>query len=220
MNILKVTLATATLFTFTTNTAWSNPPLPRAKPEMHYAIVPVHLTKADHYNQDQASFTKEKPETLNLEDISDRFTVGRKGDLTLSCNEIIDEARAMQEIAALSEREVSQSEMHEAGISVAGALGSFLIGSLTGGIGFAAAGYLAKEIPEEHAELAEQIGDTAEQRASLMMGIYQAQECVEPWPFSPASTPNKNIKDNQDSQTKSPMQKASYALTNKNRYNK
>lgn len=117
-----------------------------------------------------------------VKSLHNEFTIARQGDLELSCLELIAEADSMHDIVNISDDQITDSQFQKKGIGVAGAIGSFLVGSLTGGIGFAAAGFLAKEIPENRAEEAAQFRDIATQRRSLMMGIYQAKGCENPWP--------------------------------------
>lgn len=112
-------------------------------------------------------------EVLNLR-------VSREGDLEFSCGQLSQEALLMRDIIEITQDTRDNTEVTNTGIGVAGAVGSFLIGSVTGGIGLAAAGYVAKEMAEEEAEDAEGLQDIAFQRRALMMGIFNAKGCEGP----------------------------------------
>jgi len=76
------------------------------------------------------------------------------------------------------------SEMKSHGISAAGAVGSFLIGTVTGGIGLAVGGFLMNYSVEERSDEADKIQDIAAQRRTLMMGIHNAKGCYGPIDFA------------------------------------
>ena len=65
--------------------------------------------------------------------------------------------------------------MRKNGIKAAGAIGSFLVGSVTGGVGLAVGGFLLDQGVDEARTNADDFQDTAEQRRTLMMGIYNAK---------------------------------------------
>lgn len=106
--------------------------------------------------------------------------VSRVGDTELSCGQLSQEGVLMRDIIATTEDIKEGSEKRNMGITAAGAVGSFLISSVTGGIGIAAAGYLLKHSGEETQEEADNIQDIAKQRRSLMVGIYNAKGCNGP----------------------------------------
>lgn len=70
--------------------------------------------------------------------------------------------------------------MQSHGITAAGAIGSFLIGSVTGGVGLAVGGLLLDHNVGKNADQADGIQDVAEQRRTLMMGIFNAKGCEGP----------------------------------------
>lgn len=109
-----------------------------------------------------------------------QLTVSRLGDTELSCDELSLEADHMQEIISTKQDIRDETKMRSAGIGVAGTAAGFLIGTVTGGLGLAAAGYLAKEANEEKGDKAENLQDVAEQRRALMKGIFEAKGCEGP----------------------------------------
>lgn len=102
------------------------------------------------------------------------------GDTELSCGALSREALRMRDIIVRKDNDRKNAEMREHGITAAAGIGSFLIGTATGGIGFAAAGFIAAEANEDDAEKAEAVQDLAEQRRSLMIGIFNAKGCAGP----------------------------------------
>jgi hypothetical protein len=106
--------------------------------------------------------------------------VSKPGDLEMSCGELSEEALLMNDIIATTQDIRDNSEVKERGIGVAGAAASFLVGTLTGGLGIAAAGYLANEAVEGKGDNAESVQDVAEQRRSFVTGIYNSKGCLGP----------------------------------------
>lgn len=124
---------------------------------------------------------------LALEDHADsepklkqEFKVSKPGDFEKSCGPLSQEAQNMSKIITAMDEVKDKSEMQSHGITAAGAVGSFLIGTVTGGIGLAVGGMLLDYNVDEHADNAEDIQDIAQQRRSLMMGIYNAKGCFGP----------------------------------------
>lgn len=74
----------------------------------------------------------------------------------------------------------NNSELRSHGVTAAGAIGSFLIGSATGGIGLAVGGFLMNHTIDERKDRADTLQDTAAQRRTLMMGIHNAKGCFGP----------------------------------------
>lgn len=109
-----------------------------------------------------------------------KLQISRLGDTELSCGELSEEASLMQEIVNTTQSIKDQKDFEKTGVTAAGAIGSFLVGSVTGGIGIAAAGYLLKDNLDDHAESANGIQDIAKQRRMLMIGIYHAKGCSGP----------------------------------------
>lgn len=105
----------------------------------------------------------------------------------------------MRAIISTTQEIQDDSDLHQKGIKAAGAIGSLLIGSATGGIGLAAAGFLAGMPVEDRAENANNVQDIAEQREMFMKGIYNAKGCYGPFDFdnpvidAKEDSPNKDI---------------------------
>ena len=106
--------------------------------------------------------------------------ISRQGDLELNCGQLSQEAVLMREIITTTQDIKDDSKIKSRGIGVASAVGSLLIGTATAGIGFAAAGYMLDYSTNETADSADSVQDIAQQRRSLMMGIYNAKGCEGP----------------------------------------
>lgn len=106
--------------------------------------------------------------------------VSRRGDVDLSCGQLSAEAETMRAIIFNTQDIRDDSANKSTGINVAGTAASFLIGTVTGGIGLAAAGFLMDENVGDIADNAEKMQDTAQQRRALMAGIYEAKGCYGP----------------------------------------
>jgi len=106
--------------------------------------------------------------------------VSQLGDTEKSCGALSYEALFMRHIIHVTQDMKNTAEMKDHGITAAGAVGSFLVGTVTGGIGFAAAGFLATQVNDEQAEKAETLQDKAGERRSLMVGIHKAKGCYGP----------------------------------------
>lgn len=121
-----------------------------------------------------------RAETLASETTDDPYAlqVTQPDDMNLSCNGLHQEALLMRDIIQTTEELKNQAQMKEHGIKAAGAIGSFLIGSVTGGLGLAAAGFLANNEVESDAKSADAIQDKAEARRSLMVGLYNGKNCL------------------------------------------
>ncbi len=126
-------------------------------------------------------------------DSSNDLQISRIGDLELSCGQLSEEAVNMRDLIYSTQDIKDDSKLKSHGISAAGALGSLLIGTATGGIGLAAAGFLMEQGVSNTADKAEDIQDVAQQRRSLMMGVFNAKGCYgpiehamqDPIPFDP-----------------------------------
>ena len=105
------------------------------------------------------------------------FRVTQPDDLTLNCDQLWDEAFTMKQIIASTQDTRQDSRMQERGISVLGTAASYLVGTVTGGIGIAAAGMIAKQAASSNEESAEEIQDVAEQRRTLMVSLFKIREC-------------------------------------------
>lgn len=119
--------------------------------------------------------------------------VSRKGDTDMSCGELSQEAALMRDIVNTTEEIKDRSELQQHGVTAVGAVGSFLVGTMTGGIGLAAAGFLAEHEIDEKGDKADSVQDIAEQRRSLMMGIYNAKGCLGPIDHAMQDPPKMDI---------------------------
>lgn len=106
--------------------------------------------------------------------------VSYEGDLKMDCGELSREASLMRDIIFTTQDIKDDGTLKKAGIGVAGAIGSFLVGTVTGGIGIAAAGFVAKEANESISNDADDVQIIAKQRRTLMLGIYNAKGCLGP----------------------------------------
>lgn len=105
------------------------------------------------------------------------FKVVRETDMQMSCEQLAQEALLMRDIIQTTEDIKSHARFNGHAVTAAAGLGSFLVGTLTGGIGFAAAGFIASQEVEEDEQSAEEIQDIAHQRRALIRGIYKAKAC-------------------------------------------
>ncbi len=113
--------------------------------------------------------------------------VSRVGDLYMGCGALSREATLMRDIIFTTQDIKNNREMESMGISAAGAIGSLLIGTATGGVGLAAAGFMLDRNAENGLEKADSVQDTAEQRRTFVMGIYNAKGCYGPIEHAMAS---------------------------------
>lgn len=103
-----------------------------------------------------------------------------QGDLEMSCGALSYEAANMRDIIHAMQDVKNASSMQSHGLTAAGAVGSFLVGTVTGGIGLAVGGFLLDYSIDERENNADTYQDIAEQRRTLMMGIYNAKGCNGP----------------------------------------
>jgi hypothetical protein len=106
--------------------------------------------------------------------------ISREGDIDMSCGPLSHEALRMRDIIYKTQEVKDRAKMQNHGIAAAGAIGSFLIGSVTGGVGLAVGGFLLDQNFDKIEEDADNIQDIAAQRRTLMMGIYNAKGCEGP----------------------------------------
>lgn len=106
--------------------------------------------------------------------------VSYEGDVEMSCGALSSEAGNMRDIIYATQDIKNHAKMKKQGIKAAGAIGSFLIGSVTGGVGLAVGGFLLDQGVDNTRSNADIFQDTAEQRRTLMMGIYNAKGCNGP----------------------------------------
>jgi hypothetical protein len=108
------------------------------------------------------------------------IVVSRKDDLKLDCAALRAEVSAMRAVIASAGQDKSRASLQSSGISAAGAVGSLLVGTVTGGIGLAAAGLVLDHNVSEHKDDADELQDLAAQRRTWLKGLYTAQACEGP----------------------------------------
>ena len=129
----------------------------------------------------ETSFTHSDPFALH---------VAKDGDLDMPCKALIDEAALMRDIIQTTEDIKGDSEFNGHAVTAVGAVGSFLVGTATAGLGLAAAGFVAAREVEGSGDNADNIQDTAHQRRALISGIFKAKNCTDPeGAFAAAMTP-------------------------------
>ncbi len=106
--------------------------------------------------------------------------ISYEGDVEMSCGSLSVEAGNMRDVIYATQEIKDHAKMKKQGIKAAGAIGSFLIGSVTGGVGLAVGGFLLDQGVDSTRSNADVFQDTAEQRRTLMMGIYNAKGCNGP----------------------------------------
>lgn len=117
---------------------------------------------------------------VNLERNPETLQISQTGDLEMTCHQISHEVSAMENIIFDTQEIQDNSKITGTGINVGKAVGSYLVGSLIGGLGIIAAGYIVSEAANGSAKSAEALQDIAFQRRSFMAGIYNAKGCVGP----------------------------------------
>jgi hypothetical protein len=90
----------------------------------------------------------------------------------------------MDEVIRQARETQKESQIANTGVGVAKTVASYLVGSLGGAIGIMAAGYIVGEATDDQAENASDLEDTAQQRRSFMIGVYNARSCVGPVEFT------------------------------------
>jgi hypothetical protein len=83
----------------------------------------------------------------------------------------------MRDIIKTTEVIKDDAKFKEHGVTAVGALGSFLVGTATAGLGLAAAGFFVSPEVKDGADQIDDVQDIAEQRRSFMVGIYNAKQC-------------------------------------------
>ena len=86
----------------------------------------------------------------------------------------------MNEIIQTTEDLKSDATFNNHAIAAAAGVGSFIVGTITGGLSLAAAGFFASQEIDGDKDNAENIQDIAHQRRALMLGIHEAQGCETP----------------------------------------
>jgi len=174
----------------------SEAPLPEKKPGIEKASVsPASLAEAKHLLE-QISMELKKtssehkgtpppaptPEQQKESPKSEatNLTISKPEDLEMHCGALSQEAMRMRDIIYTTQDVKDTARMRSHGITAAGAVGSFLIGSVTGGVGLALGGFLLDQNIGQTADDADGVQDIAEQRRTLMMGIFNAKRCQGP----------------------------------------
>ena len=124
-----------------------------------------------------ASFLLAPTTSLAGNDDPYAFKVVKDGDLEMSCEALVEEAILMRDIIQTTEDIKSDARFNGHAVTAAAGLGSFIVGTVTGGIGLAAAGFLASQKAETNEQSAEDIQDIAHQRRALIKGIHKAKNC-------------------------------------------
>lgn len=106
------------------------------------------------------------------------FEVTRESDLQMSCEEIIKESLLMREIIQSTEDTKSEARFNSHAVTAAAGVGSFLVGTLTAGVGIAAAGFVASQEVSNDKQSAEDLQNIAHQRRALLKGIYKSKDCT------------------------------------------
>lgn len=109
-----------------------------------------------------------------------KIEISQPEDVHLTCPQISREVSAMNDLINENREIAEDSEMTHTGVSVAKTVGSFLIGSLGGVLGVMAAGHLAGRVADEKTADAVAAEDSAKQRMSLMVGIFNTRSCIGP----------------------------------------
>lgn len=102
------------------------------------------------------------------------------GDDLLDCRGLNTQITSMEELIYNSDDAQRKAESTGTGISIAKAVGGFLIGSIPGAIGVMAVGHVAGEAAEGEAASAEEQENIAAQRRSMLIGMYNAKGCKGP----------------------------------------
>jgi hypothetical protein len=111
---------------------------------------------------------------------AEKLQVSMQNDHNMNCPAISREIETMETVIRYSDEVQDDAEDTGTGITVAKAVGGFLVGSIPGAIGVMAVGGIAGEVAEQKAEDAAALQDIAEQRRSLMIGMFNAKNCIGP----------------------------------------
>ena len=108
------------------------------------------------------------------------FTVSQSVDARMDCHQLSNEAFIMKSIIAQTRNQRQGFKMQTQGIGVVGTAASFVVGSVTGGLGIAAAGLFARHATDQAGDHAEIMQEVAQQRRTLMIGMFNGKGCVGP----------------------------------------
>lgn len=112
-----------------------------------------------------------------------KLQISHDGDARMACRGYSQEAMRMHGIIASMQNRKDDSKMQTRGIGVVGTAASYLVGTVTGGLSIAAAGFIAGQATDERGEDAEEIQDIAQQRRAVMVGMFKAKNCTGPIEF-------------------------------------
>lgn len=121
--------------------------------------------------------------------------VTQKGDLEMACGALSEEARLMKDIIDTTQDIKDDSTLKSHGINAAGALGSMLIGTATGGISLAAAGFFANQSVEGKSDNADGVQEIAKERRSFMLGVFNSKGCYGPFEYAMQTPEPKTLRD-------------------------
>ena len=181
-------------------------PLPERKPAMmQHAVADTESLEQAKYLLEQISYELKKPVTIEHttsqqglyaysspaeqpqaeEEIDpkidlENLSISQPGDLEMACSDLSKESMNMRDVIYATQDVKDRAKMKSHGLKAAGAVGSFLIGTVTGGVGLAVGGFLLDQNVGATATEADELQDIAEQRRTLMMGIYNAKGCAGP----------------------------------------
>jgi hypothetical protein len=101
-------------------------------------------------------------------------------DGSYSCGDMLRAIRDFDDTIRKSLVSKKTAQTTSAGITVAKAVGGFVIGNVPGAIGMAAAGHLANEAAERKENAATEMEFIVAQHRSMMIGVYNARGCMAP----------------------------------------
>lgn len=198
MKYLAALFCAGFIVTNTSNALANDVPLPERKPAyQHAALDQKSLVEARHILEkislqlkdpalhqpapEQTPQTGEAAASIEHEEIrTEDLSISKIGDTELSCGGLSSEAGNMRDIIFTTQDIKDSARMQSHGITAAGALGSFLVGTVTGGVGLAVGGFLLDQNIGKTERDADALQDIAAQRRTLMMGIFNAKGCEGP----------------------------------------
>ena len=149
-------------------------------PPVQYQPALGSQDKTPAYDQIQELEDKKPTEADIKAALDGTFLISQEGDIEMQCGALSEEALTMRDIIYTTQEIKDNAKMKSHGIKAAGAIGSFLIGTATGGIGLAVGGFLLDQGVKNGGSKADELQDSAAQRRTLMMGIYNAKGCYGP----------------------------------------
>ncbi len=111
-----------------------------------------------------------------------QLEISMPGDTNMSCHALSSEITSMDQVISEALAAKNESRTTSTGIGVAKTVGGILVGSLGGAIGIMAAGHLLSSATDDETASADALQDIAEQRRSLITGIFTTKKCQGPRP--------------------------------------